>query len=119
MTAPRLQDGIRLVATRSAISCSRLLVACTLYNWGAGFLVPDAVQVVDELATNAVKATGLMGELVCWTEVTHLEFISVHLLGYETTIATGWRRLSYKAGLLPDGERQGGVGRATRTPPAP
>jgi len=71
VTTPRLSDSIRLVATRTAISCSRLFVECTLRQWRAGFLVNDAVQVVDELVMNAVKATGVMDETVRWTEVTY------------------------------------------------
>ena len=74
MTTPRFADGLRLVATRSAITCSRLFVAYTLDKWGAGFLVDEAVLVVDELVTNAVKATGVMDERVRWTEVAHMEF---------------------------------------------
>lgn len=86
MTAPRLHDGLRLVATRSAISCARLFVEYTLDRWGAGFLIQDAVPVVDELVTSAVKATGIMDETVRWTEVTHLEFITVGLLGFEASV---------------------------------
>jgi len=73
VTTPRFADGLRLVATRSAITCSRLFVAYTLDKWGAGFLVDEAVLVVDELVTNAVKATGVMDERVRWTEVAHME----------------------------------------------
>ena len=86
MTIPRFADGLRLVATRSAITCSRLFVAYTLDKWGAGFLVDEAVLVVDELVTNAVKATGVMDERVRWTEVAHMEFITVRLLGLEASI---------------------------------
>lgn len=81
MTTPRLHDSIRLVATRSAISCSRLFVECTLRHGGAGFLVDDAVREVDELVTNAVKATGMMDDTVRWTEVTRIELVAVRLLG--------------------------------------
>jgi len=70
VTTPRFADGLRLVATRSAITCSRLFVAYTLDKWGAGFLVDEAVLVVDELVTNAVKATGRDGALRCFQWVT-------------------------------------------------
>ena len=86
MTAPRLSDSIRLVATRSAISCSRLFVESTLRHWGRGFLVDDTLPLIDELVTNAVKATGMMDDTVRWTEVTHVEHIAVRLLGFETSI---------------------------------
>ena len=63
-----------------------MFVEYTLDRWGAGFIVDDAVRAVDELATNVVKATGAMDERVRWTEVTHMEFITVRLLGFEASI---------------------------------
>ncbi len=81
-----MHAGISLVATRTAISCSRLFVAYTLDRWGAAPLINDAVLVVNELMTNAVRATGVMDEHVRWTELTSIEFITVRLLGFETSI---------------------------------
>ena len=72
MTRPRFHDGFRLVATPSAVSCSRLFVAYTLDKWGASFVINDAVQVVDELVTNAAHATGLMEERPRWTALAAL-----------------------------------------------
>ena len=86
MTTPRFSDEIRLVATKPAISCSRLFVECMLRHWGAGFLVDDAVREVDELVTSAVKATGTMDEPVRWTGVTHMEFITVRVFGFESSV---------------------------------
>ena len=86
MTALRLHDGIRLVATGSAISCSRLFVAYTLDKWRAATVVDMAVLVVAELVTNAVHATSLMEERARWTELTRIEFITVRLLGLQTSV---------------------------------
>lgn len=61
---PRFHDGLRLVATKTAISCARLFVEQTLRQWGAGFLVDDAAKVADELVTTAVNATGIPEERV-------------------------------------------------------
>jgi hypothetical protein len=41
---------------------------------------------VDELVTNAVNATGIPEERVHWTELTVPEYITVRLLGFDTTI---------------------------------
>ena len=46
----------------------------------------DAVLVVDELVTNAVMATGVVGEHAYWTALTRIEFIVVRLLGLEASI---------------------------------
>lgn len=86
VTTPRLLDGIRLVATRSAISCAGLFVVSTLTKWGARSILLDAVAATEELVTSAVKATGVMDEHVHWTEVIRLNFITVHLLGLEGSI---------------------------------
>lgn len=86
MTRPRFHDGFRLVATPSAVSCSRLFVAYTLDKWGASFVINDAVQVVDKLVTNAVNATGTMDERPRWTA-----------LAASTTSSCGcsaWKRVS-------------------------
>ncbi|MGH3917370.1 MAG: hypothetical protein ACRDTC_28750 [Pseudonocardiaceae bacterium] len=86
MTTPRLHDGIRLVATRTAISCARLVVEYTLDKWGAGFIAHDAVLAVAELVTHATKTTSVMDEHTCRTKLTHTEFITVNLLGFEESI---------------------------------
>lgn len=86
VTVPRFHDGIRLVATHSAISCSRLFVASTLAKWGARVIIDAAVLVVEELVATAVRATGTMEERVRWTELTRIEFITVRLLGLESSI---------------------------------
>lgn len=85
MTTPLIRDSLRLVATGSAIACARLFVECTLRRWDGGFLVDEAVREVEGLVTAAVRATRVMDEVVRWTDVTHMEFIVVWLLGFETS----------------------------------
>lgn len=42
--------------------------------------------VTKELVTSAVMTTGVMDEHVHWTEVTRINFISVHLLSLEDSV---------------------------------
>lgn len=55
-------------------------------KWGARAILLDAVVEVEEMVTNAVKATGVMDETVRWTEITRLEYIDVRVLGYEASV---------------------------------
>jgi hypothetical protein len=86
VTIPRFTDGIKLVVTPTAISCADLFVVSTLTRWRARSILLDAVFVTEELATSVVKATGVMDEHVHWTEITRINFITVHLLGWEDSI---------------------------------
>jgi len=86
VTAPLLHDGLRLVATKSAINCAGLFVVSTLTKWGARSILLDAVLETEELVTNAVNATGIPEERVHWTELTRIEYITVRLLGFEESI---------------------------------
>jgi hypothetical protein len=56
VTIPRFTDGIRLVATPTAISCAGLFVVSTLTRREARPMLLDAVLVTKELVTSAVKA---------------------------------------------------------------
>ncbi len=58
----------------------------TLTNWGARSILLDAVVATEELVTSAVKTTGVRDERVHWTEITRINFITVHLLGLEDSI---------------------------------
>lgn len=75
-----------LILPRSSLLVRTGCGLYTLDRWGAAPLINDAVLVVDELVTNAVKATGVMDEHVRWTELTRIEFITVRMLGFETSI---------------------------------
>ena len=62
-----------LSAPRSLV----LLAPCCAASFGGrgdgnGFVINDAVQVVDELVTNAAHATGLMEERPRWTALAAL-----------------------------------------------
>lgn len=102
VTIPRFTDGIRLVATRTAISCAGLFVAYTLTRWRARSILLGAVLVTDELVTSAVKATGVMDEHVHWTEVTRINLITVHLLSLEDSIRIEIWDSAPNLPLLPD-----------------
>jgi len=102
MTSPHLHDGLRLVATQSAINCAGLFVVSTLTKWGARGILLDAVLVTEELVTNAVKATGVMEARVDWNELTRIEFITVRLLGFEASIRIEVWDSAPNPPLLPD-----------------
>lgn len=61
-------------------------MAFTLDTWGARVVINDVVQVVDELVTATVNATGIPDERVRWMELTRVEYITVRLLGFEASI---------------------------------
>lgn len=58
MPLPRTFDRLTLVALPTAVSCARAFATCTLRRWGAPHATDDALLVVSELVTNAVKAVG-------------------------------------------------------------
>jgi len=96
---PRLLGSLKLVATRTAISCSRMFVAHTLEEWHVDSLVDDALLIVDELITNAVKATGTMDE---HPDFENANFIAMRLLGLETSIRIEvWDSAPSEPPLLP------------------
>lgn len=106
VTTPRCIDGIRLVAVRSAISCAGLFVVSTLLKWEvARSIILNAVSVTEELVTAAVKVTGVMDEHVPWTQVTCINFITVHLLGLEDSIRIEVWDSALTLPLLPDETR--------------
>ncbi len=87
MSTPRFSQGFRLVATRSAITCAGLFVASTLAKWRLLSILPEATTATEELVTSAVKQTGIMDKRPRWTEVYHLNFITVRLVRLETSVA--------------------------------
>ena len=70
MSTPRFHGSIRLVATRTAITCAGLFVVSTLMKWRVRTILHSAVVETEELATAAVNATGIPQERVYWTELT-------------------------------------------------
>lgn len=86
VTAPRFGDEIKLVATRAAINCAGLFAVSTLTKWGARSILRDSALVTEALVTSVVKATGVMDARPHWTEIEHLNLITVRLLGLESSV---------------------------------
>jgi hypothetical protein len=86
VTTPLCHDGLRLVATRSAINCAGLFVVSTLMKWGARTILRSAVVETEELVTAAVNATGIPGERMYWTELTRIEYITIQLYDFEESV---------------------------------
>ncbi|MFG2169883.1 ATP-binding protein [Streptomyces niveus] len=76
--SPRAWDRLTLVALPTAVSCARAFAICTLRWWGVTHVTDDALLVVSELVTNAVKATGPGTPYPTWTDVT-----ANHILGLQ------------------------------------
>lgn len=70
----------------TAVSCARLLARWTFKQWGLSRMVDDAELVVSELATNAVKATGVVDPKPRWTELRDLALIRVGFLLFEDSV---------------------------------
>jgi hypothetical protein len=62
-------------------------VASTLAKWGLLSVLPEATTVTENLVASAVKQTGMMDGRPRWTEVSHLNFITVRLVELETSVA--------------------------------
>lgn len=75
---------------RPARPRGRYLLVCvrpiTLDKWGASTVVDDALLVISELVTNAVKSTGVTNPHPRWSELDHLNLISVRLHRLEASI---------------------------------
>lgn len=84
---PRLSDSLGLVALPSAVTCGRLFVQYTLANWGVSpFVVADAMVIASELVTMAVQETGVLDEVVRWSELDVINRVVVRLLGFSRHI---------------------------------
>lgn len=86
MATIRVQDHLTLAATLSAVSCSRMFTKLTLAKWGADKIVDDALLVVSELVTKAVKATGITDPEPKWVELEEINVVTVRLVGLEDSI---------------------------------
>lgn len=86
MATVRVQDHLTLAAVVSAVSCSRMFAKVTLTKWGAVRILDDALLVVSELVTNAVKATGVTNPEPKWSELNELNVITVRIMGFEESI---------------------------------
>ncbi|MEV8064650.1 ATP-binding protein [Streptomyces sp. NPDC085995] len=77
-----LVSQIRLAATATAVSCSRIFAAHTLRQWNAPDLVDNAELVISELVTNAVKATGVVTPRPTWAQLQGVQLLHVALYGH-------------------------------------
>lgn len=68
-----------LVALPTAVSCARAFATRTLRWWGVTHVTDDALLVVSELVTNAVKATGPRTPHPRWTDITADHVLGVQL----------------------------------------
>jgi anti-sigma regulatory factor (Ser/Thr protein kinase) len=80
----RLSNSLTLAALPTAVKLSRTLVAVTLKYWGLGRMAEEAELVISELATNAVKATGIVDAEPSWSERANLAVIRVRIVYLET-----------------------------------
>lgn len=86
MATIRVQDRLTLAAMLSAVSCSRMFVKLTLTKWGAVRILDDALLIVSELVTNAVKATGITDPEPNWSALQQLNIVTVRIVGLEDSI---------------------------------
>ncbi|MFB6518592.1 ATP-binding protein [Streptomyces sp. NPDC056401] len=109
-----LVANLRLAATSTAVSCSRVFIAHTLRQWNIPDLIDDAQLVVSELVTNSVKATGVMTPSPTWAELEGLKLLHVALFahGHSVTIQV-WddsKEPPVKTGAGQDDEAEQGRG---------
>jgi hypothetical protein len=90
MNTPRCHDGMRLVPTRSAITCAGLFVVSTLTSGELRLSSVVRCEKTEELVTAAVKATGVPEERMYWTELTRIEYLTVQLYGFESVRIEVW-----------------------------
>jgi hypothetical protein len=86
VSTPRSRDGMRLVSTRTAISCAGLFVVSTLVKWGVRTILRSAVVETEELVAAAVGRTGIPQERMYWTGLTRIEYITVQFYGSEESV---------------------------------
>lgn len=86
MSRPRFVDRLDLAALPTGVGCSRVFTKLTLTKFGAASIVDDALLVVSELVTNAVRATGITDPRPRWGELDELNLIGVSLLGFDASI---------------------------------
>ncbi|MFL6140957.1 MAG: hypothetical protein ACJ72N_03665 [Labedaea sp.] len=106
----RYLASLDLVALPSAITVARLFVSATLHRWHAGFIESEVEEVIAELVTLAVIATGPK-EGKRWAASTELKPIKLRLLGFERHIGIEVADTSTTMLVVPeDGEPRGDGG---------
>lgn len=81
-----LVSNLRLAATLTAVSCSRVFTAHTLRHWNVPGLIENAELVVSELVTNAVKATGVLSTEPTYAELEDLKLLHLCIIGDRDSI---------------------------------
>ncbi|MEU7044619.1 ATP-binding protein [Streptomyces varsoviensis] len=108
----RFMDQLGLAAVGSAVSMSRHFMRLTLGKWHARSIEGDAILVVSELVTNAVKATGVLDRRPTWLELESLDLVTVRLVGLDTSVVIEVWDTSREMPVLqkPDDDTEGGRG---------
>ncbi|MFJ1596892.1 ATP-binding protein [Streptomyces sp. NPDC088261] len=79
MSRLRAWDRLTLAAVPSAVCCARTFTKCTLRWWDATDVMDDALLIISELVTNAVKATGPNTPDPKWSDVKAEHVLGVQL----------------------------------------
>jgi anti-sigma regulatory factor (Ser/Thr protein kinase) len=82
----RLAEALSLAALPSAVRLARALVVTTLNKWDLADIASDAELVASELATNAVKATGIVDASLPASAHAHLAMIRVGVVHRHTHV---------------------------------
>ncbi|MER5492972.1 ATP-binding protein [Streptomyces sp. NPDC002490] len=108
----RFTDELNLAAVGSAVSVSRHFIRLTLSKWHARSIEGDAVLVVSELVTNAVKVTGVIDRQPTWVELETMSLVTVRLVGLDTSVVIEVWDVSQQMPFLrrPDDDTEGGRG---------
>ncbi|WP_445401370.1 ATP-binding protein [Streptomyces sp. LE64] len=94
------------------MSVSRHFIRLTLSKWHARSIEGDAVLVVSELVTNAVKVTGVIDRQPTWVELETMSLVTVRLVGLDTSVVIEVWDVSQQMPVLrrPDDDTEGGRG---------
>jgi hypothetical protein len=68
------------------VNSARSFVVSTLERWRAPLVIGDAVHLVEEMVASAVRTTGVADPNVQWRTLTHLELLTVTLVGLRNSI---------------------------------
>ncbi|MYV55480.1 ATP-binding protein [Streptomyces sp. SID3212] len=79
MSRLRGWDRLTLAAVPTAACCARTFTKCTLRWWEATDVMDDALLIISELVTNAVKATGPNTPDPTWSDVRAEHVLGVQL----------------------------------------
>jgi hypothetical protein len=83
---PQRSESLTLAALPSAVNSARSFVVSTLERWRAPLVIGDAVHLVEEMVASAVRTTGVADPNVQWRTLTHLELLTVTLVGLRNSI---------------------------------